>query len=463
MPQTSSSLNALIERLSDESKGVWKELLRYADDHPGALPELQADVFTDEHARALNVRLFLLPEFSDRLQRATKANLPLRNALLDVYCAAGALCGWRSFARLNAVPAQNDPAFEAFQADVRLGGSGRKYALAFQRIEETAVALRPGEFSFGSFSEPRTLPDYLKFVSEVRADASFRHFNYDVGQRMYSAAIWRRLRYLTGLPFGENHAELTSGQQALSKLSPTAIAAHPAEGAQEATQSRVFAAYLKSKNLSESTISHYRSALNAINAFLREHSGDFVFSSVYDPETVEDLEDLQLDLLIHDAFIEMNKRNHNMYSSALKQFVDFVKSGKLLELPDQPEPVKSSARVVERRERPRRDIVVEQSLRLSGWHCEHDHAHVTFVTDEGHEYMEGHHLIPVWAQPNFQVSLHVWANIFSLCPTCHRQIHYGRHDERRELFRELYDQRAERFRKVGIDQTREELVEMVIP
>lgn len=135
MPQTSSSLNALIERLSDESKGVWKELLRYADDHPGALPELQADVFTDEHARALNVRLFLLPEFSDRLQRATKANLPLRNALLDVYCAAGALCGWRSFARLNAVPAQNDPAFEAFQADVRLGGSGRKYALAFQRIE----------------------------------------------------------------------------------------------------------------------------------------------------------------------------------------------------------------------------------------------------------------------------------------------------------------------------------------
>ena len=40
-------------------------------------------------------------------------------------------------------------------------------------------------------------------------------------------------------------------------------------------------------------------------------------------------------------------------------------------------------------------------------------------------YTEGHHLIPLCYQNDFEYSLDVEANVVSLCPNCHRRLHYG--------------------------------------
>ncbi len=64
-------------------------------------------------------------------------------------------------------------------------------------------------------------------------------------------------------------------------------------------------------------------------------------------------------------------------------------------------------------------------------------------------YTEGHHLIPLCYQNDFEYSLDVEANVVSLCPNCHRRLHYG--DDVSELLRELYESRKNRLKKCGIE------------
>ena len=64
-------------------------------------------------------------------------------------------------------------------------------------------------------------------------------------------------------------------------------------------------------------------------------------------------------------------------------------------------------------------------------------------------YTEGHHLIPLCYQNDFEYSLDVEANVVSLCPNCHRRLHYG--DDVSELVRELYESRKDRLKKCGIE------------
>lgn len=64
-------------------------------------------------------------------------------------------------------------------------------------------------------------------------------------------------------------------------------------------------------------------------------------------------------------------------------------------------------------------------------------------------YTEGHHLIPLCYQNDFEYSLDVEANVVSLCPNCHRRLHYG--DDVSELLRELYESRKDRLKKCGIE------------
>lgn len=74
--------------------------------------------------------------------------------------------------------------------------------------------------------------------------------------------------------------------------------------------------------------------------------------------------------------------------------------------------------------------------------CELDRAHVTFLrAREKVNYMEPHHLIPMALQDSFQVSLDCVQNILSLCPNCHRAIHYSHKTERAELLRKAYELR----------------------
>lgn len=67
----------------------------------------------------------------------------------------------------------------------------------------------------------------------------------------------------------------------------------------------------------------------------------------------------------------------------------------------------------------------QKALRDANYTCEIDPSHTTFITRHNHNYMEGHHLIPMSQQSKFNYSLDVPENIISLCPTCHRALHHG--------------------------------------
>lgn len=80
--------------------------------------------------------------------------------------------------------------------------------------------------------------------------------------------------------------------------------------------------------------------------------------------------------------------------------------------------------------------------------CDIDNDHNSFITKSGNSYMEAHHLIPMGAQDNFDVSLDVDANIVSLCPNCHRKLHHGASIDNDLL--KLFNQRKEKLEKSGI-------------
>jgi len=69
--------------------------------------------------------------------------------------------------------------------------------------------------------------------------------------------------------------------------------------------------------------------------------------------------------------------------------------------------------------------------------------HTTFKTNTTDNYTEAHHLIPMKAQASFgeDKNLDRIENIISLCPTCHRAVHYGTRDEKVPLLQALYNAR----------------------
>ena len=104
-------------------------------------------------------------------------------------------------------------------------------------------------------------------------------------------------------------------------------------------------------------------------------------------------------------------------------------------------------------------VIVEQVLKADKYKCEIDSSHKTFIARKNDElYLEGHHLIPISRQDEFEKSLDVYANIIGLCPNCHRQLHFGRKSDVRDILKGLYDLRAERFAKSGIVVSKDEFL-----
>lgn len=88
----------------------------------------------------------------------------------------------------------------------------------------------------------------------------------------------------------------------------------------------------------------------------------------------------------------------------------------------------------------------------SDWLCEIDNNHTTFLNSvDGKPFMEAHHLIPMAYQDEFEYSIDFADNIVSLCPNCHRKIHYATSNEKLELLELLYNNRKLLFPKYGIN------------
>jgi len=78
--------------------------------------------------------------------------------------------------------------------------------------------------------------------------------------------------------------------------------------------------------------------------------------------------------------------------------------------------------------------------------------------------MEPHHLIPIskyatiWER--FNVNIDCVENIVSLCPICHRCIHFATAEEKNKLIVSLYKMRIDMLNKLGITISISELIEM---
>lgn len=92
--------------------------------------------------------------------------------------------------------------------------------------------------------------------------------------------------------------------------------------------------------------------------------------------------------------------------------------------------------------------------------------HTSFLTKHQVFYMEGHHLIPCTVQNSeffwnkFQRNIDCFENIVSLCPNCHRAIHYGDWDCKSKLIKVLFEKQKGKLYRVGIMITLEELLDL---
>ena len=90
----------------------------------------------------------------------------------------------------------------------------------------------------------------------------------------------------------------------------------------------------------------------------------------------------------------------------------------------------------------------------SNYKCLCDETHTTFLTSKGNPYMEGHHLIPCTVTNSEffkgRSKLDREENIVSICPTCHRAIHFSDAATKRKLIEKLYNKQKVKLESVGL-------------
>lgn len=105
----------------------------------------------------------------------------------------------------------------------------------------------------------------------------------------------------------------------------------------------------------------------------------------------------------------------------------------------------------------RNPVKAINALKNANYKCEYCNDHKTFIRKgNGLPYTEPHHLVPMKAQKDFNVSLDVENNIISLCSHCHNLIHYGKDAER--IIKKLYDDRIAELGEAGINVSFEQLL-----
>lgn len=88
------------------------------------------------------------------------------------------------------------------------------------------------------------------------------------------------------------------------------------------------------------------------------------------------------------------------------------------------------------------------------WNCE---SHYFTNKKNGKNYVELHHLIPREFNNDFEKSIEQIDNYVSLCPRCHRFIHYAVDRERRMAIKYLYNKRIGSLKLKGLEISEEQL------
>lgn len=226
-----------------------------------------------------------------------------------------------------------------------------------------------------------------------------------------------------------------------------------------------YARYLTDvRNLSQSSVKHYFDALNNISKRLK--AKNLVQIDIYEIGDLKQLLQVREILYADPDFIELNERGKRMYSAGLNNYCRFA-SGEgfqeakdkilLLDIPIDPK----EAVTIEQNAWKRSGIMRTQVIEFAGYSCEINRNHGSFIAERNNKpYMEGHHAIPIRLQPKFDKSLDVYANIICLCPVCHRRIHYGLKEDRKQMMMQIYDNRSKRLEHSGIRLSKQEFTEL---
>jgi 5-methylcytosine-specific restriction protein A len=108
--------------------------------------------------------------------------------------------------------------------------------------------------------------------------------------------------------------------------------------------------------------------------------------------------------------------------------------------------------------------ISKAALVAASFKCLANPGHETFFTNQGKQYMEGHHLIPCtlanakYYKEKYGKNIDCFENIASLCPTCHRAVHFGDEQTRTKILTKLHALQETKLRSVGIPIMLEELL-----
>lgn len=225
--------------------------------------------------------------------------------------------------------------------------------------------------------------------------------------------------------------------------------------------------YLKEiRKVSDSTVKHYQDALKYISQYLIKKGK--LRQTVYEVQDIGELEVIKTYLYSEQEFIELDKRGHQMYSAGFNHYYKFASGEGFSNIQRQiemmdievPIPGKNIGNVENWK---RSSIIKMQSIESAGYQCEISPKHTTFTSkSSGHQYMEGHHALPMKYQDKFEKSLDVYANIICLCPICHRLLHYGVASEKENVLDKIYYDRSKRLAVSGIKVSRSEFESLAI-
>lgn len=226
-----------------------------------------------------------------------------------------------------------------------------------------------------------------------------------------------------------------------------------------------FSQYLKAnRNVSNRTIKHYITALNTLDSLLVKY--EYPVKSVFQVLTRDELDLIKHFVSTNEEYIQKDSRGNRMYSVAFNHYYRFAVEDEQFYSTDITRmdiPISKPQNIISiKTSWKRNQILVDQAIEGAHYCCEHDALHKTFTSaSSGKPYMEGHHLIPLKYQGEFNNSLDVYANIVSLCPLCHRLLHFGEYKEKIYTLENIFEQRENRLCYSGIDIPKRDFINLV--
>lgn len=223
----------------------------------------------------------------------------------------------------------------------------------------------------------------------------------------------------------------------------------------------------KGNHLSASSIDKYsRQVTKKLDQYIVRLMPDSGYKSIYEINTLAELEDFEKCLNGDESYNKDNKSGNNMYSAGLHRYIEFAKGESISvftddsSFMDEKEPVPKFISAKPREVVFRDSVKIAQAKGACRYCCQLDSGHRTFTAAANmKQFVEGHHIIPISCQRDFNYSLDVLSNIIVLCPNCHRLLHYAVKQDREDRLKRIYDQRYERFENSGILVDRQSFIE----